>query len=180
MVCLETNDYTPNHHLCRSFAPRKPSHDTTVLPGTFPQKSTKKLPDKHRPTAPPCWWEDETETNHEDESLVIAIHREIESSHCSSSNNEPCFIRLSMSGASSSPSPSAAVRFNELVRVSEFEPIDILYHPLLYYTQNEIERMRNRYLQERDTNSKNVPLEEPNRFPAPIEEPHHEWSRTLE
>jgi hypothetical protein len=41
------------------------------------------------------------------------------------------------------------VRFNELVRVSEFERIDAMYHPLLYYTKGEIQRMRDVFQRER-------------------------------
>jgi hypothetical protein len=59
------------------------------------------------------------------------------------------------------------VRFNELVRVSEFERIDAMYHPLLYYTKGEIQRMRDVFQRERqhaddmtmpaDANQENTP-----------------------
>jgi uncharacterized protein involved in tolerance to divalent cations len=54
---------------------------------------------------------------------------------------------------------SSTVRFNELVRVSEFEPIDAMYHPLLYYTKGEIQRMRDVYVREREAtaNQENTP-----------------------
>lgn len=104
------------------------------------------------PTKKSSWWDDETETNsEEDESLVIAIHREIESSRSSSFRT-----RLSMTETTIPDNRSSTVRFHEVVRVTEFEPIDILYHPLLYYTKWDIERMRSRYLQERDDVKENV------------------------
>jgi uncharacterized protein involved in tolerance to divalent cations len=54
---------------------------------------------------------------------------------------------------------SSTVRFNELVRVSEFEPIDAMYHPLLYYTKGEIQRMRDVYVREcaATANQENTP-----------------------